>query len=118
MIVHIIVILVLSISYYLVSTLVNSHNKKNFLDFDQTIDAIEAVYKEAFELYKKLKIEMEQYENIIVPKKEAIQDFCTDINNVNNNATKYFEISETGETCNNTDCATTCANNDTIYKSY
>ena len=30
----------------------------------------------------------------------------------------YFEISETGETCNNTDCATTCANNDTIYKSY
>ena len=32
---------------------------------------------------------MEQYENVIVPKKEAIQDFCTDINNVNNNATKY-----------------------------
>ena len=49
---------------YLVSTLVNSHNKTNFLDFDQTIDAIEAVYKETFELYKKLKIEMEQYENV------------------------------------------------------
>ena len=114
--IKIIVILVLSISYYLVSTLVNSHNKKNFLDFDQTIDAIEAVYKETFELYKKLKIEMEQYENVIVAKKEAIQDFCADINNVNNNATKYFEVSETGETCNNTDCATTCANNDTIAK--
>ena len=58
--IKIIVILVLSISYYVVSILVNSHNKSNFLDFDQTIDAIEAVYKETFELYKSLKIQMEQ----------------------------------------------------------
>ena len=104
--IKIIVILVLSISYYLVSTLVNSHNKTNFLDFDQTIDAIEAVFKETFELYKKLKIEMEQYENVIVAKDDAIKDFCANI--TNSNETKYFTNSVTNETCNNTGCEGFC----------
>ena len=107
--IKIIVILVLSISYYLVSTLVNSHNKSNFLDFDQTIDAIEAVYKETFELYKKLKIEMEQYENVIVAKDDAIKDFCMNITS-NSNETKYFTNSVTNETCNNTGCEEFCQN--------
>jgi hypothetical protein len=104
--IKIIVILVLSISYYLVSTLVNSHNKTNFLDFDQTIDAIEAVFKETFELYKKLKIEMEQYENVIVAKDDAIKNFCANI--TNSNETKYFTNSVTNETCNNTGCEGFC----------
>ena len=114
--IKIIVILVLSISYYLVSTLVNSHNKKNFLDFDQTIDAIEAVFKETFELYKKLKIEMEQYENVIVAKKDAINNFCSNIDNINNNETIFYTISETNQTCNNTNCANTCSNNIALTK--
>ena len=114
--IKIIVILVLSISYYLVSTLVNSHNKKNFLDFDQTIDAIEAVFKETFELYKKLKIEMEQYENVIVAKKDAINNFCSNIDNINNNETIFYTISETNQTCNNTNCENTCSNNIALTK--
>jgi hypothetical protein len=100
----------------LVSTLVNSHNKKNFLDFDQTIDAIEAVFKETFELYKKLKIEMEQYENVIVAKKDAINNFCSNIDNINNNETIFYTISETNQTCNNTNCANTCSNNIALTK--
>ena len=103
--IKIIVILVLSISYYLVSSLVNSHNKSNFLDFDQTIDAIEAVFKETFELYKSLKIQMEQYENVIVSKKEGIEDFCTFTEE-----TKYWVNSDNGETCNNIGCKDTCSN--------
>ena len=101
--IKIIVILVLSISYYLVSTIVNSNNKSNFLDFDQTIDAIEAVYKETFELYKTLKREMEQYENIIVWKKEGIDNFC-----VFTNETKYYSNPDTNETYDNTGCEYTC----------
>ena len=103
--IKIIVILVLSISYYLVSSLVNSHNKSNFLDFDQTIDAIEAVFKETFELYKTLKIQMEQYENVIVSKKEGIEDFCT-----STEETKYWVNSDNGETCDNSGCENTCSN--------
>ena len=110
--IKIIVILVLSISYYLVSTLINSHNKANFLDFDQTIDAIEAVYKETFELYKKLKIEMEEYEKVISLKKEAINDFCNNLNDVNNNETIYFNYTTniTNISCNNLDCEENCKN--------
>ena len=104
--IKIIVILVLSISYYLVSSLVNSHNKSNFLDFDQTIDAIEAVFKETFELYKSLKIQMEQYENVIVSKKEGIEDFCNFTND-----TKYWSYSDGSNiTCNNIGCEETCSN--------
>ena len=102
--IKIIVILVLSISYYVVSILVNSHNKSNFLDFDQTIDAIEAVYKETFELYKSLKIQMEQYENIIVSKKEAILDFYNKTSD-NPEDIKYWTNSDTNESCNNSKCA-------------
>ena len=104
--IKIIVILVLSISYYLVSSLVNSNNKSNFLDFDQTIDAIEAVFKETFELYKSLKIQMEQYENVIVSKKEGIEDFCNFTND-----TKYWSYSDGSNiTCNNIGCEETCSN--------
>ena len=130
--IKIIVILILSISYYLVSTLVNSHNKTNFLDFDQTIDAIEAVYKETFELYKKLKIEMEQYENVIVTKKEAIMDFCSNIDDTNENkntnsnitglggnGTIYFSYTNNNTwnyTCNNIGCKETCQDEALIEK--
>ena len=39
--IKVLIILIISISYYLVSTIVNSSNKSNYLDFDQTTDAIE-----------------------------------------------------------------------------
>ena len=115
--IKIIVILVLSISYYLVSTLVNSHNKSNFLDFDQTIDAIEAVYKETFELYKKLKIEMEQYENVITSKKEAIHNFCNNsVQSDDINETVYFNNTDLNLLCQNDDCEDTCNNKSLIEK--
>ena len=105
--IKIIVILVLSISYYLVSSVVNSHNKANFLDFDQTIDAIETVYKETYELYKSLKIEMENYENVIISKNEAIDNFCSDSKNI----TYKFNINNTIEIVCLNDCYnTTCGN--------
>ena len=108
--IKIIVILVLSISYYLVSSLVNSHNKSNFLDFDQTIDAIETVYKETYELYKRLKIEMENYENVITSKKEAMDEMCQNsdyyYNLYNYNSTAF----SVNDSCKNDCFNSTCLN--------
>ena len=71
----IIIILVISVSYYLISMIIESNNKSNYLDFDQTTDAIEGIYKTSFDLYLSLKIEMEKFEEQMRLQIEAIYDF-------------------------------------------
>ena len=107
--IKVLIILVISISYYLVSTIVNSQNKSNYLDFDQTTDAIEAVYKQTYELYLKLKTEMEIFEERMRVKIDAINDFC-DFNT--SNETKFFSYSYLNKSTQNTYIYTSCNNSD------
>ena len=107
--IKVLIILVISISYYLVSTIVNSRNKSNYLDFDQTTDAIEAVYKQTYELYLKLKTEMEIFEERMRVKIDAINDFC-DFNS--SNETKFFTYSYLNKSTQNTYIYTSCNNSD------
>ena len=107
--IKVIIILIISISYYLVSTIVNSQNKSNYLDFDQTTDAIEAVYKQTYELYMKLKTEMEIFEERMRVKIDAINSFC-DFNE--DNETKFFSYSYLNKSTENTYISTTCNNSD------
>jgi hypothetical protein len=133
--IKVLIILVISISYYLVSSIVNSNNKSNYLDFDQTTDAIEALYKQTYELYLKLKTQMEIFEERMRVKTDAINSFC----DFNSTEIKYFNYSYQSRdknnlivnvSCNNIDCtkdncnaayAISCVNDvncdDTIMKS-
>ena len=115
--IKVLIILVISISYYLVSSVVNSNNKSNYLDFDQTTDAIEAVYKQTYELYLKLKTQMEIFEERMRVKIDAIKAFCD-----NSTEVQYFNYSYESRklnnrvvniSCNNTDCE--CSESDKIY---
>ena len=116
--IKVLLILIISISYYLVSSIVNSQNKSNYLDFDQTTDAIEAVYKQTYELYLKLKTEMEIFEERMRVKIDAINSFCDfgvnndTIDGTNTTTIKYFNYSYTNKSsgltistsCNNDGC--------------
>ena len=72
----IIIILIISVSYYLVSMIIESNNKSNYLDFDQTTDSIEGIYKTSFDLYLSLKTEMEKFEEQMRLQADAIYDFA------------------------------------------
>ena len=107
--IKVLVILIISISYYLVSSIVNSQNKSNYLDFDQTTDAIEAVYKQTYELYLSLKKEMEIFEERMRVKIDAINSFC----NLNESSeTKFFSYSYLNKSTENTYISRTCNNSD------
>ena len=73
----VIIILIISVSYYLVSMIIESRNKTNYLDFDQTTDSIESIYKISFDLYLTLKTEMEKFEEQMRKQIDAINDFAT-----------------------------------------
>ena len=106
--IKVLIILIISISYYLVSSIVNSKNKSNYLDFDQTTDAIEAVYKQTYELYLKLKTQMETFEERMRVKIDAINSFC----NFSDNSTeiKFFNYSYVDRTLNNEVVNISCNN--------
>ena len=104
--IKVLVILIISISYYLVSSVVNSQNKSNYLDFDQTTDAIEAVYKQTYELYLKLKTEMETFEERMRVKIDAINSFCDN----STNETQFFSYSYLNKSTTNTYIYTKCNN--------
>ena len=72
----VIVILVLSISYYLLSSIIESQNKSGFFDFDETTDSIEGVYKTSFDLYLSLKTEMKIFEVRMRIQIDGINDFA------------------------------------------
>ena len=106
--IKVLVILIISISYYLVSSIVNSRNKSNYLDFDQTTDAIEAVYKQTYELYLKLKTEMETFEERMRVKIDAINNFCSS----DSNETQFFNYTYRNKSTENTYVTTLCNNSD------
>ena len=112
--IKVLIILIISISYYLVSTIVNSSNKSNYLDFDQTTDAIEAVYKQTYELYLMLKTEMETFEERMRVKIDAINSFC-DFDE-ENRETKFFTYTYQSRNLNNTDVTVNCNNSDCNQK--
>ena len=109
--IKILIILIISISYYLVSTVVNSSNKSNYLDFDQTTDAIEAVYKQTYELYLMLKTEMETFEERMRVKIDAINSFC-DFSSSEEGEKKYFTYTYQSRNLNNSDVTVNCDNSD------
>jgi hypothetical protein len=104
--IKVLIILVISISYYLVSSVINSKNKSNYLDFDQTTDAIEAVYKQTYELYLKLKTQMEIFEERMRVKIDAINSFC----DLNDTEVKYFNYSYESRKLNNSVVSISCNN--------
>ena len=108
--IKVLIILVISISYYLVSSIVNSNNKSNYLDFDQTTDAIEAVYKQTYELYLKLKTQMEIFEERMRVKIDAINSFC-DFSD-NSTEIKYFNYSFESRKLDNAIVHKYCDNSD------
>ena len=108
--IKVLIILIISISYYLVSTIVNSSNKSNYLDFDQTTDAIEAVYKQTYELYLMLKTEMEVFEERMRVKIDAINSFCE--LDEENRETKFFTYTYQSRNTNNTEITVHCNNSD------
>jgi len=71
----VIIILIVSLSYYLISMIIESNNKSNYLDFDQTTDSIEGIYKTSFDLYLSLKTEMESFEEQMRLQIDNIYDF-------------------------------------------
>ena len=102
----IIIILIISVSYYLVSMIIESNNKSNYLDFDQTTDSIEGIYKTSFDLYLSLKTEMEKFEEQMRLQIDAISDFAE------GNINEYTYISNgTEHTC--TDYDSKCKGSDT-----
>ena len=111
----IIVILIISVSYYLVSMIIESNNKSNYLDFDQTTDSIEGIYKTSFDLYLLIKTEMEAFEEQMRLQADAIYDFAS------GSITEYFYYeNETKKNCtdytgackgSNTSEAIKCVNN-------
>jgi hypothetical protein len=108
--IKVLIILIISISYYLVSTIVNSSNKSNYLDFDQTTDAIEAVYKQTYELYLMLKTEMEVFEERMRVKIDAINSFCE--LDEENKETKFFTYTYQSRNLNNSEVTVNCNNSD------
>ena len=71
----VVIILVITISYYLVSMVIESKNKSDYLDFDQTTDSIEGLYKYSFDIFLRLKSEMETFEERMRLKIDAINSF-------------------------------------------
>ena len=87
----VIIILVVSLSYYLISMIMESNNKSSYLDFDQTTDSIEGIYKTSFDLYLSLKTEMESFEEQMRLQIDNIYDFsygAIDTYSYLNNGTK------------------------------
>lgn len=68
-----------------------SNNKSSYLDFDQTTDSIEGIYKTSFDLYLSLKTEMESFEEQMRLQIDNIYDFAAgaiDTYSYLNNGTK------------------------------
>ena len=102
----VIIILIISVSYYLVSMIIESNTKDNYLDFDQTTDSIESIYKISFDLYLSLKTEMEKFEEQMRKQIDAINDFAK------GDITEYTYTYTNGTMIVCTDENKTCIGND------
>ena len=105
----VIIILIISVSYYLVSMIIESNNKTNYLDFDQTTDSIESIYKISFDLYLTLKTEMEKFEEQMRKQIDAINDFA------DGNITEYIYYLKNGTQvrCSDENLENSCKGQDT-----
>ena len=66
-------VLLISFSYYIVVSFIERDKKEDYLEFDSTTDGIEGVFKESFDIFLKLKIELAKYENFEVARTKAIK---------------------------------------------
>ena len=64
--------LLISFSYYIVVSFIESSKKEDYLEFDGTTDAIEGVFKNSFDIFISLKTELALYENFEVERKRII----------------------------------------------
>jgi hypothetical protein len=71
-VIKVIAILLLSISYYLVVSIIDSSNQSELLKFDSISNDIQAVYRESTDIYVKLKTELARYIDIEVAKRNGI----------------------------------------------
>lgn len=83
--IKVIVILLLSASYYLVVSLIDNNTLTSMLSFDSTTNSIEGVYKESFLIYFNLKKELASYADFELLKQATARSF-----DLNPNATVNF----------------------------
>ena len=88
-------VLVVSITYYLVIMLVEKKKKNDYLSFDTTTNSIENIYKSSWDIFLKFKMELYEFENVLIEKQNAIKNFE---NNTINNIT--IKIKDKNITCN------------------
>ena len=64
--IKIIIIMIISLSYYVISIMIGNEKKNQLLSFDSINDEIIGVFKESFDIYLNLKRELELYENTLI----------------------------------------------------
>ena len=69
----VILILLLSVSYYLVVSLIDQSTQTDMNSFDYTTNKIEGIYKESFIIYLGLKTELAKYIDFEIKKKNALK---------------------------------------------
>ena len=62
----IILIIISSMLYYIISIILRSTNKINYVNFDTIVDSIFSVYKDSFDILLKLKYQLEIYESNLI----------------------------------------------------
>jgi hypothetical protein len=75
--IKVVTILLLSVSYYLVVSIIDGSTKTNLLEFDTISNNMENVYKSSFDIYLGLKTELSKFIDAEVQKKKLIA-FLTD----------------------------------------
>jgi hypothetical protein len=86
--IKVILILLLSVSYYLVVSLLDQSTQQNMLSFDYTTNAIEGVYKQSFIIYLNLKTELGKYIDFEIGKIKAIDQLA-------NGPVRYYNMTFT-----------------------
>jgi hypothetical protein len=68
-------VLVVSITYYLVIMLIEKKQKNDYLSFDTTTNSIENIYKSSWDIFLQFKMELYEFENVLIEKENAIKNF-------------------------------------------
>ena len=59
-------ILIVSITYYIIVMLVEVKQKNSYLSFDSTTNAIEGIYKSSFDIFEKSEFELLQLKYFVI----------------------------------------------------
>jgi hypothetical protein len=68
--IKVLAIFLLSVSYYLIVTIIDGSTRNSLLDFDSTSNNIEGVFKSSFDIYLSLKTELAKYVDYEIKKQE------------------------------------------------